>query len=163
MGPTWGPSGADRTQVGPILAPWTLLSGIYCTRQIHGRNIGYGILRRLTHDNSHKIGALIVLIPQLSNLKGPSKMCLSYTMSITNGDNSRWCCCNMQFRITSIPTFTFVEMIVKPWRNSSRYCSSMFTTRPIGIIRRLTNFPIGIIKDLTPYSVNKGLNCLISL
>ena len=28
MGPTWGPSGADRTQVVPILAPWTLLSGI---------------------------------------------------------------------------------------------------------------------------------------
>ena len=27
MGPTWGPHGADRTQVGPILAPWTLLSG----------------------------------------------------------------------------------------------------------------------------------------
>ena len=28
MGPTWGPSGADRTQVGPMLAPWTLLPGI---------------------------------------------------------------------------------------------------------------------------------------
>ena len=27
-GPTWGPSGADRTQVGPMLDPWTLLSGI---------------------------------------------------------------------------------------------------------------------------------------
>ena len=27
MGPTWGPSGAHRTQVGPILAPWILLSG----------------------------------------------------------------------------------------------------------------------------------------
>ena len=26
--PTWGPSGADRTQVGPILGPWTLLSGV---------------------------------------------------------------------------------------------------------------------------------------
>ena len=26
MGPTCGPSGADRTQVGPMLAPWTLLS-----------------------------------------------------------------------------------------------------------------------------------------
>ena len=25
-GPTWGPSGADRTQVGPMLTPWTLLS-----------------------------------------------------------------------------------------------------------------------------------------
>ena len=28
MGPTWVPSGADRTQVGPMLAPWTLLSGL---------------------------------------------------------------------------------------------------------------------------------------
>ena len=28
MGPTWGPSGADRTQVGPMLAPWTLQCGI---------------------------------------------------------------------------------------------------------------------------------------
>ena len=28
MGPTWGPSGADRTQVGTMLAPWTLLSGL---------------------------------------------------------------------------------------------------------------------------------------
>ena len=27
MGPTWGPSGADRTQVGPMWSPWTLLSG----------------------------------------------------------------------------------------------------------------------------------------
>ena len=25
---SWGPSGAYRTQVGPILAPWTLLSGM---------------------------------------------------------------------------------------------------------------------------------------
>ena len=28
MGPTQGPSRADRTQVGPMLAPWTLLSGV---------------------------------------------------------------------------------------------------------------------------------------
>ena len=28
MGPIWGPSGADRTQVGPMLASWTLLSGV---------------------------------------------------------------------------------------------------------------------------------------
>ena len=27
VGLTWGPSGADRAQVGPMLAPWTLLSG----------------------------------------------------------------------------------------------------------------------------------------
>ena len=28
MGPTWDPHGADRNQVGPMLAPWTLLSGL---------------------------------------------------------------------------------------------------------------------------------------
>ena len=28
MGPTWGPSRADRNQVGNMLAPWTLLSGV---------------------------------------------------------------------------------------------------------------------------------------
>ena len=35
MGPTWGPSGADRTQVGPMLAPWTFLSG-YVSSVIYG-------------------------------------------------------------------------------------------------------------------------------
>ena len=29
MGPTWGPPGADRTKVGPMLAPWPLLSGTW--------------------------------------------------------------------------------------------------------------------------------------
>ena len=28
MGPTWGPPGSCRPQMGPTLAPWTLLSGI---------------------------------------------------------------------------------------------------------------------------------------
>ena len=28
IGPTWGPYGADRTQVGPMLAPWTSLFGM---------------------------------------------------------------------------------------------------------------------------------------
>ena len=28
MGSTWGPPGDDRTQVGPMLAPWTLLYGL---------------------------------------------------------------------------------------------------------------------------------------
>ena len=27
MGPTWGPPGSSRPQMGPMLAPWTLLSG----------------------------------------------------------------------------------------------------------------------------------------
>ena len=38
MGPTWGPSGADKTQVGSMLAPWTLLSGFItmCLKVILG-------------------------------------------------------------------------------------------------------------------------------
>ena len=28
MGPTWGPPGSCRPQVGPMLVPWTLLSGL---------------------------------------------------------------------------------------------------------------------------------------
>ena len=28
MGPTWGPSGSCRPQMGPMLAPWTLLLGM---------------------------------------------------------------------------------------------------------------------------------------
>ena len=40
MGPIWGPSGADRTQVGPMLAPWAFLSGY--VMHIHYRQ-KYGI------------------------------------------------------------------------------------------------------------------------
>ena len=35
MGPTWGPYGADRTEMGPMLAPWTLLSGYFCDTRTH--------------------------------------------------------------------------------------------------------------------------------
>ena len=29
MGPTWGPPGSSRPQMGPMLAPWTLLWGCF--------------------------------------------------------------------------------------------------------------------------------------
>ena len=32
MGPTWGPPGSSRPQMGPMLAPWTLLSGSWFLR-----------------------------------------------------------------------------------------------------------------------------------
>ena len=50
MGPTWGPSGANRTQVGPKLSPWILLSGIIYTLidgGAHGHRINY--IRMLTN------------------------------------------------------------------------------------------------------------------
>ena len=42
MRPTWGPSGADRTQVGPMLAPWTLLSRILMKIHLLGINLVLG-------------------------------------------------------------------------------------------------------------------------
>ena len=51
MRPTWGPPGANRTQAGPMLVPWTLLSGIInrrlsvgqctCTNQLLQQKIKY--------------------------------------------------------------------------------------------------------------------------
>ena len=50
MGSTWGLSGADRTQVGPILAPCTLLSGkLLIELQHNGHFIETGVLRPLLH------------------------------------------------------------------------------------------------------------------
>ena len=31
IGPTWGPPGSCQPQMGPIMAPWTLLSGYIFT------------------------------------------------------------------------------------------------------------------------------------
>ena len=34
MGPTWGPPGSCRPRMGPMLAPWTLLSGMSLSKTI---------------------------------------------------------------------------------------------------------------------------------
>ena len=53
MGPTWGPSEADRTQVGPMLAPWTLLSGkSYCFVIARSWNLKYWTTLQLMWCNS---------------------------------------------------------------------------------------------------------------
>ena len=35
VGPTWGPPGSCWPQMGPMLTPWTLLSGLYCVTCLH--------------------------------------------------------------------------------------------------------------------------------
>ena len=39
MGLTWDPPGADRTQVGPMLAPWILLSGSQPGKNLESWNV----------------------------------------------------------------------------------------------------------------------------
>ena len=41
VGPTWDPAGADRIQVGPMLAPWTLLSGAVLHNERTTRSAGH--------------------------------------------------------------------------------------------------------------------------
>ena len=58
MGPTWGSSGTDRTQVGPMLALWTLLSGFFfvtcCNMNMSLTSIWSLIaMIRLSHDSLH--------------------------------------------------------------------------------------------------------------
>ena len=53
MGPTWGLSGADRTQAGPKLAPWTLLSGTWMVKDRHLSEKGIGlIIAEMTHHST---------------------------------------------------------------------------------------------------------------
>ena len=60
MGPTWGPYGADRTLVGPMLTPWTLLSWVDCTSSSDGmffcNNKRWIMLARCT--NNHRVSQL---------------------------------------------------------------------------------------------------------
>ena len=44
MGPIWGPPGSCRTQVGPMLGPFTLLSGCACWYQVICKLSDYLIL-----------------------------------------------------------------------------------------------------------------------
>ena len=41
MGPTWGPPGSCRPQMGPMLAPWTLLSGEFMAESILCGPVGW--------------------------------------------------------------------------------------------------------------------------
>ena len=65
MGKTWGPSGSDRTQMGPMLAPWTLLS--WKVRVTNGlvtskHTVISQIIRGLFHCNHHRGPIIMMLI-----------------------------------------------------------------------------------------------------
>ena len=52
MGPTWGPPGSCRPQMGPMLAPWTLLSGAGKTASWYRRSHSI-YLRVISHISIH--------------------------------------------------------------------------------------------------------------
>ena len=48
MGPTWGPPWSCRPQIGPVLAPWTLLSAMLLCTTLQGQQ--HNINRHLIHE-----------------------------------------------------------------------------------------------------------------
>ena len=57
MGPTWGPPGSCRPQVGPMLAQWTLLSG-HDYRTLLVKALEFGRQKHVTHAVQLSITAL---------------------------------------------------------------------------------------------------------
>ena len=55
MGPTWGPPGSCRPQIGPMLAPWTLLSGY----ALHGDGVAW---RRFSNYTKKYVGHTGIII-----------------------------------------------------------------------------------------------------
>ena len=61
MGPTWGPSWANRTQVGPMLAPWTLISGCLLWVTVHGESIAIHIQQDQTYNRLHNLSHILYI------------------------------------------------------------------------------------------------------
>ena len=53
MWPTWGPPGEDKTLVGPMLAPWTLLSGMYWENLVSHITIKSFVLQMALQNLTH--------------------------------------------------------------------------------------------------------------
>ena len=62
-GPTWGPPGSCRPQMGPMLAPWTLLSGhgfqkdIFNLLWLHGERWIHDAITLSIHCQQHQVSA----------------------------------------------------------------------------------------------------------
>ena len=66
VGPTWGPFGADRTQVGPMLAPRTLVSGMPTNIWVSDRS--NNLVQEKEHQNHRRLVPIVCLKPVQSQL-----------------------------------------------------------------------------------------------
>ena len=77
MGPTWGPPGSCRPQMGPVLAPWTMLSGY-----TPGAITVWRLIVRFFKNSMPRDWCLYLLDQWLWNLTGVSAALLSFPMNI---------------------------------------------------------------------------------
>ena len=87
MGPIWGPAGADRTQVGPMLAPWTLLSGIV-SHITNNSTVLFNSLFRLTSNQTPKLHITGLCEGDQHGICGlPWQIAIHQWIPITNGQS----------------------------------------------------------------------------
>ena len=74
MGPTWGPSGAGRAQVAPMLAPWTLLYERWSTnfKELIEMAISYNGMNNKQVINHRKLEPKSVAIDIIVDIWHPS-------------------------------------------------------------------------------------------
>ena len=67
MGPTWDPPGSCRPQMGPMLAPWTLLSGtsfrLVCAQ--NNVTIQIWMVNKNIHPMHQSLSSVIILVSQI--------------------------------------------------------------------------------------------------
>ena len=100
MEPTWGPSGTDRTQVDPILAPWTLLSGYTPSlAHMHTVSMSFILLKLCNKFLRASVKHSITISFRDVSLKLGNRMCpwsnperISIDMSLSNHNEARTVC-----------------------------------------------------------------------
>ena len=89
MGQTWGPYGADRTLVGPMLAPWTLQSGEL--REIY--TVLIRVLPLIMLSASHKV----TFSPGKHSVTEEKSLCCvnaeAWYLSLAREENVLWILC----------------------------------------------------------------------
>ena len=122
MGPTWGSSGADRTQVGPMLAPWTLLSGQYCKTCFHEIEVFLCILLTQSigfHPWRHVdcVAKQAVSRHRLTDYTWQKKMDNFVDQSLSNNTRSY----NAHFQSHKLITNNFSLGLLGDWMKNDRY------------------------------------------
>ena len=137
MGPTWGPPGSCQPQIGPILAQWTLLSGIGCLYW----PLSYGCFTDVgnnlvgttaTDDLGQQLTQWWIQLYQWLSAR------LRYLQCVNNGDNEAWCpfC---QYGLTLIPAWISDYVHYKVW-DAITYLFPNFNSATVEVWAWISNF-----------------------
>ena len=111
MGPTWSPPGSCRPQMGPMLAPWTLLSGWLFVTGIHWCLV----------DSPHQ-GPVMWKVCSCHDIVMQSywQVVIRYHSNQTANITQRYLCNGSQFKLTHLFLQKFLFMSAYPDDKTTR-------------------------------------------